>query len=337
VHLVRHAPDPEKPFDLRIARMIDAYRDGLRPLLGRFDLVHAQDCLSANAALELRAEGAIEHVLRTIHHVDEFRSPSLVECQDRSIRRPDLVLCVSQPWVERVHAQFSVEAGLVSNGVDARRFRPPDDLERARDRAALGVEDRLCVLTIGGIEPRKGSLALLAGFAALRERLPARRPLLLIGGGATLFDYREEVGRFRAAARDLGVADDVRALGPLSDADVERAYRAADVLAFPSTVEGFGLVPLEALAAGLPVVASDLDVFRPFLRDGETALLVPAGDGAALGDALARLAGDDALAGRLRRAGRSVAEGFSWERSAQQHEAVYRSFLRRTARLAARA
>ena len=140
VHLVRHAPDPDAAFDDRVAGMIAAYRDGLRPLLasGRFDIVHAQDCLSANAALELRDEGTIAHVVRTVHHVDDFRSPSLVACQDRSIRDPDRVVCVSEAWVGRVRTEFGVDAGLVTNGVELERFRPPADAAaRARDRAAL--------------------------------------------------------------------------------------------------------------------------------------------------------------------------------------------------------
>jgi glycosyltransferase-like protein len=340
VHLVRHAPDPDAAFDDRVAGMIAAYRDGLRPLLGsgRFDIVHAQDCLSANAALELRDEGTVAHVVRTVHHVDEFRSPSLVACQDRSIRGPDRVVCVSEAWVGRLHDEFGVEAGLVTNGVELERFRPPPDAaSRDRDRAALGLGGRLCVLAIGGIEPRKGALTLVEGFAGLRRALPARRPLLVIGGGATLFDYRDEVDRFWARARELGVAADVRALGPLGDDAVARAYRAADVLAFPSVKEGFGLVPLEALAAGLPVVAADIDVLRAFLHHGRNALLVPPGDGAALAAALERVACDPALSGRLRAEGLRTAERYSWARAAAAHEPEYARLVRVPAPIAAEA
>ena len=79
----------------------------------------------------------IDHVIRTVHHVDDFTSPSLIECQDRSIIAPDHVLCVSAPWVERLRAEFGVTRGLVPNGVDARRFRPPrDDAERAASAGA---------------------------------------------------------------------------------------------------------------------------------------------------------------------------------------------------------
>lgn len=325
LRIVRHVP-LEAPFDERVQAMLEAYAEGLRPILaaGRYDVVHAQDCLSANAALALRDEGVVDHVIRTVHHVDDFTSPSLIECQQRSISGPDRVVCVSRPWVQRLAAEFGVSAGLVPNGVDAARFRPPRDVaERDGDRRWAALGRRLAVLTIGGVEPRKGSLCLLEGFARLREAVPARDPVLLIAGGTTLFDYRHELDRFSARAGELGVTEHVRVLGTLTTDAVERLYRAADVFAFPSVKEGFGLAALEALAADLPVVASDLDVFRGFLADGRSALLTRVGDGAALAAAIERVARDEVLRARLRAGGRAVVRRYTWDASAVAHERVY--------------
>jgi glycosyltransferase-like protein len=325
LNLVRHVP-LDAPFDERIQRMMNVYAEGLRPILGGYDLVHAQDCLSANAALALRDDGVIDHVIRTVHHVDDFTSPSLIACQDRSIVEPDRVLCVSQPWVERLADEFGIEADLVRNGVDPHRYRPARD-EADRERAREGLAKRFTVLTVGGIEPRKGSLTLLDGFAALRDLVPERDPLLLIAGGMTLFDYRHERERFDALADELGVAPQVRVLGPLPSGDMERWFRAADAFAFPSVKEGFGLAALEALAAELPVVASDLDVFKDFLIDEDSALLIPVGDGAALGRALVRLALDPALGDHLRAGGRRMVPAHTWDAAAAAHERVYEAFL----------
>ena len=311
LHLVRHVP-LDAPFDERIQAMMETYAEGLRPLLRDYDVIHAQDCLSANAALALRDDGVIDHVLRTVHHVDDFTSPSLIACQDRSIVEPDRVLCVSPPWVERLADEFGIEADLVRNGVDARRYRPAS--ERSRN-------GRFTVLTVGGIEPRKGSLTLLEGFAVLRDLVPEQDPVLLIAGGMTLFDYRHERERFDSLAGELGVSAQV--LGPLPSAEMERLYGTADAFAFPSVKEGFGLAALEALAAELPVVASDLDVFEDFLIDEVSALLIPAGDGAALGRALARLALDPALGDRLRAGGRDIVPRYTWDAAAEAHERVY--------------
>jgi len=331
VHVVRHVP-LDVPFDERVQAMLAAYTDGLRPILsaGGYDVVHAQDCLSANAALALREEGVVDQLIRTVHHVDDFTSPSLIECQQRSITEPDHVVCVSRPWVERLAGEFGVSAGLVPNGVDARRFRPPRDaVERAGARRSAGLGRKLAVLTVGGIEPRKGSLCLLEGFAALRNTLPERDPVLLVAGGTTLFDHRHELDRFSARARELGVTRHVRLLGALAPGEIERLYRAADLFAFPSVKEGFGLAALEALAAELAVVASDLDVFREFLHDGESALLTPVGDGAALAAAMARVASDELLRARLRAGGRAVVKAYGWDASAGVHERLYRSLAAR--------
>ncbi len=318
LNLVRHVPI-DAPFDERILAMLQTYTEGLN--LDGFDIVHTQDCLSANAALALRDAGQIDHVLRTVHHVDDFTSPSLIECQDRSILEPDHVVCVSQPWVKRLHDDFGITAGLVSNGVDPRRFRPPRDrAERALARKLAGVEG-FVVLTVGGVEPRKGSITLLEGFAKLRETVPDA--LLVIAGGTTLFDYRAELERFAERADELGVTEHVWRLGALASEELERLFRAADVFAFPSVKEGFGLVALEAIAAGLPLVASDLDVFRGFLTDGESALLTPVGDPDALTSALARVRHDKALRVRLRAGGRAVVAKHTWDASAELHERVY--------------
>jgi glycosyltransferase-like protein len=329
--VVPHVP-PDAPFDERICALIAAYTEGLREPLrgGGYDIVHAQDCLSANAALTLRDEGVVDAVVRTVHHVDDFRSPSLIVCQERSIAGPDHVLCVSEPWIGRLRAEFGVEAEVVANGVDVERFRPArDDDERAAARAAAGLNGELAILTVGGIEPRKGSLTLLRAFAAARAALRERHPVLLVAGGATLFDHRDEIERFHALREALGLDGEVRVLGPVTDSELESLYRAADLFALPSVKEGFGLAVLEALAAGLPAVVSDLDVFRTFLCDGESALMAPVGDERALAAALVRAAASPALAARLRADGRAVAARHGWDRAAAAHEAAYERFLAR--------
>jgi glycosyltransferase-like protein len=328
--VIEHVP-PDAPFDERIAAMIEAYAIGLRARLRRrrYDVVHAQDCISAHAALVLRDEGAIAHVLRTVHHVDAFSSPSLIACQRHSIVGPDAVVCVSRPWVKRVREEFGVEAGLVRNGVDARRYRPARDAaERRQARAQLGAGDRLVVLTIGGIEHRKGSLVLLDAFAALRRELAERDPLLVVAGGATLFDHRDEIERFAQRRAELGLdGGAVRLLGPLTDERLELLYRAADVFAFPSVVEGFGLVVLEAMAAEVPVVTSDIDVLRDVAVHERSALVARSGDAPAFARELRRAAQDEALRARLRSGGRAVVQRYGWDAAARAHERAYAELL----------
>ena len=132
-------------------------------------------------------------------------------------------------------------------------------------------------------------------------QVSTRHAVLAVVGGHTFFDYRAYRDGALARLPELGLVEgrDVLLLGTVSEADLGGWYRAADAFAFPSVKEGFGLVVLEALAAGLPVVASDIPVFAEYLRDGESALLVPPNDPAALAGALGRLAADPALRRRL--------------------------------------
>ena len=320
LNLVRHVPI-DAPFDERILAMLQTYTEGLN--LDGFDIVHTQDCLSANAALALRDAGRIDHVLRTVHHVDDFTSPSLIECQDRSILEPDHVVCVSRavgrapadrdfgddggPRLQRrrpAPLPAAARPGGTSVGAQARGGRRVRRAHGRRRRAAQGLD-----------------------HAARRASRSCARPcpdaLLVIAGGTTLFDYRAELERFAERADQLGVTEHVWRLGALDSEELERLFRAADVFAFPSVKEGFGLVALEAIAAGLPLVASDLDVFRGFLTDGESALLTPVGDPDALTRALARVRHDKALRTRLRAGGRAVVAKHTWDASAELHERVY--------------
>ena len=197
-----------------------------------------------------------------------------------------------------MRAEFGVDAGLVTNGVDAERYRPArDEGERQAARAAFGMGDRLTVLAVGGIEPRKGSLTLIEAFAQLRAaRKKGTGPFLArIRCSSSPAARRCSTTATRSIASppcapSSGSATTRSACSARSRTMSSSAlYRAADVFCFPSIKEGFGLVVLEALASDLPVVASDIDVLRTVLRDGDSALLAPCGDAAAFADALARV------------------------------------------------
>jgi glycosyltransferase involved in cell wall biosynthesis len=195
-------------------------------------------------------------------------------------------------------------------------------------RQRAGAAGRPLILAVGGIEPRKGSDTLMRAMAALRRPdggRSGRNPVLAVVGGHSFQDYREYRDRVLSSLPGLGLrtGDDVVLLGTVPDAELPGWYAAADVLAFPSTKEGWGLAVLEAMCAGLPVVASDLPVFREYLRSGHDALLVPVDDAAALAGALIAVLEDRALADRLRSAGRALGDRFTWARSADEHRRIY--------------
>jgi len=214
-------------------------------------------------------------------------------------------------------------------GVDSTRFRP-DCEARARMRArwSFGESDEL-VLGVGRLVRKKGFEFLIDAIARLAPRRPRLR-LVLAGEG----DLRGEFER-RIAAH--GVADRVLVPGVLLQDDVAAALAAADVVAVPSVkdpsgnVDGLPNVVLEALASGTALVASPAGGIGAVVRDGETGLLVPEGDAAALGAALDRLLHDRELAERLGAAGRfwAQSEG-TWERAIDAFDATYEIACRRS-------
>ena len=321
---------PGEDVEPRILRYAATLAEGLRAA-GPADVHHAEDCLSARALLALRGEGLIDAVVRTVHHVDDFASPVLQECQRASIEDVDHRICVSRHWADALRRDHGVDAEVIPNGVDGGRFADCP-LDRAAAGELLGWGGRPVVLAIGGIEPRKGSRTLLAAFAARRADL-GPGALLAIAGGETLFDYADyraaweddaaRLGLRVARGRDVDPAADVQVLGPLPDDLMPPLMRAADVFAFPSEREGFGLVVLEAQAAGLPVVVSDLPVLREFLRDGRDCRMVPVGDAEALGAALVEVSIGTRVRSQLRLGGRATAARFTWDAAADAHERVY--------------
>jgi len=272
----------------------------------------------------VRDAGAPVQVVRTVHHVDDFSSTVLMDCQRAAILEPDVVLAVSQVWRRQLLDDYGVAAGVVPNGVNVARFAAPDRSRAAQLRASVGAVGRPLLLSIGGVEPRKGSNALVRALSRLAPG-QGPRPVLAVVGGHSFQDhraYRDAVlSELPSLGLELGV--DVVLVGTVPEADIAAWYAAADVLAFPSVKEGFGLAVLEAMSAGLPVVTSDLPVFHEWLVADRDALLVPVGDVEALADALSRACTDADLRRSLVAAGRAVADRFTWAASAERHLQVY--------------
>lgn len=319
-------PEPAPDLEARVFDAIDALEAGLAERAAALPpVLHVQDCIAARAAVRIRDAGSPVKVVRTVHHIDDFTTPALVECQRRSILDPDRVLVVSRTWQRSLAHELGVTADVVSNGVDVDRFAadPPPGVTAAL-RARAGADGRFLVLTVGGIEPRKGTDHLFRALARLRRRW-AEPPVLAMIGGHSFQDHTPYRDRVIASMAELGIefGRDVALLGTVPHDELVAWYHAADVFAFPSVNEGFGLAVLEAMAAGLPVVLTDLPVFAEYLRFGEDALAVAPGDDDGLVDALEAVARNDDVRATLRRRGRDVASRFDWDATAQQHIAIY--------------
>ena len=307
VRLVEFPDRPDESVTDRIVRSITLLRDAFDA--DDYDVVHAQDCISANA---------VGTCIRTIHHLDEFTTPVLAECHDRAIVEPYARICVSAAVAAEVAANWGLHPAVIPNGVRARRFvdaasdEPAAVARRDAWRRRLGHY----VLAVGGIEPRKGTIDLVDALRVLRRRQPDVR--LVIAGGETLFDYRDYRSAFEARCVERDVAPEV--LGAVADDDLPSLVAACAAFAFPSTKEGFGLAAMEALAAGRPVVARDLPVLREVFGDTVRFASTPAGFAGALADAMVDGAGPAT--------GRALAESLTWEAAARRHLQFYRAHPR---------
>jgi glycosyltransferase involved in cell wall biosynthesis len=237
---------------------------------------------------------------------------SLALLEGLNARRAPLVLSTSAYCCQRITEHYGVPAerlALVPEGIDLELWQPSGD--DAVLAAADARREPLTVLCVARQYPRKRVIDLLEAFALVRARLAAAR-LVIIGDGP-------EHSALRQRLEELQLGQAVRLLGAVADdATVRQWYCRSSVFCLPSEQEGFGIVFLEAMASGLPVVSTTAAAIPEVVPDGQAGLLVPPRDPAALAEALLRLLEDPSLLARLRAGGRQHGRRFSWDLVAQR-------------------
>lgn len=282
------APDPACAL-----RTIRALRDE------EFDIVHLHEPLVPGPTLTslLCAEPP---VVGTFHRAGASAAYAAFRPATRALSKRLAVRCaVSEDARATAHEAVGGEYELVFNGIEVDRFAKADAVEL----------ERPSILFVGRHEPRKGLATLLEAL----ERLPADVHLLVASDGPQTAELK---ARF----------DDRRIewLGRISDEEKASYLRSVDVFCAPSVSgESFGVVLLEAMAASVPIVASDLPGYRNVARPDEHALLVAPGDAAALATALSAVLGDGALRRRLVEAGEQRAGQFSMDHLAERYLELY--------------
>jgi phosphatidylinositol alpha-mannosyltransferase len=222
-------------------------------------------------------------------------------------------IAVSPAALESIARYFPGYYELIPNGIDVQRFRP--------DVPPIAQFGRPTLLFVGRFnESRKGLRYLIEALALVRREFPD--VLLLVVGPGDPARYARQLERHE-------LVDHVRFTGPVADEVLPAYYTACDVFCAPATGgESFGIVLLEAMASGKPVVATDIRGFRFVLRHGIEGLLVERKNPEVLALALVHLLADPALRERLGKAGRQRAEQFSWAAIAQRTLAYYERLLR---------
>ena len=296
---------------------------------GGFDLVHTHSFRTElGAAVATRAMPGRPHLVRTVHNTDDFytrlRYRGLARAATRSMDRVVAISDAVETFLREDAALGSAPIERIYYGLDVSPYRPdvlPPSRGGADTRPTLGVLARLA--------PQKGHRVLFDALPSIVAEIPNVQ--------ARIVGHEElsTVDELRAYAAGRGIADHVTFEGFC--ADVPALLADLDVFVLPSLWEGFGLVLLEAMAAGRPVVASAVGPIPEIVVDGETGLLVPPGDSDALARAVVRVLRDPDLAARLGRAGRARVEThFGLDGMVSRTDALYQELLRSVAGPAAR-
>jgi D-inositol-3-phosphate glycosyltransferase len=295
----------------------------------QYDLVHSHYWLSGAVGQELKAEWEAPHVImfhtlgeaKNRHHLTE-REPAYRIAGERAVAQGvDRVICASAGERDMLVRLYGVPAhriAVVPCGVDTARFRP---LPRDRARARLGLEaSEPVVLFVGRIEPLKGIDVLIRAAAQLEGRFR----VLVVGGDDKDAARKAEL---LALASELGLADKVTFIDAVRHDDLPTYYSASDICVVPSYYESFGLVALEAMACGVPVVASRVGGLKETVQDGRTGYLVPWRCPEPFAERLELLLSNEPLRRSLGREGRAVAERFRWSEVAARVEDVYHQLV----------
>jgi len=221
---------------------------------------------------------------------------------------------------------------VIAGGVDLERFSPDPEREPrpgrgadpgrqsvARSRLGLSPTART-ILFVGRIQRLKGLEVLLRAFGRLND-LDVQ--LVIVGGRPGNSHESREIARLQHLATRLGVAERTHFVGAVAHEQLPSYYRAADVCVMPSSYESFGLVAVESLACGTPVVATRVGGLTSIIRDGETGFLVPWRDAELFAERLRRVLQDDALRQRLAARTRESVLEYGWDRIADEHLALY--------------
>jgi D-inositol-3-phosphate glycosyltransferase len=307
----------------------------------RYDLIHSHYWLSGRLATLFQEHWhapvvAMFHTLGALKNRVAFDSAELeqqirVDIERRTMATADRIVAATE--VDRAHMLEAYGANprkitVVPGGVNLDVFGPGSQAEARR---MLGLRPVPTLLFVGRIQRLKGVDILIQAAAALRDDLGALQ-VLIVGGtedgtGQRTSEEAREIARLRQEVTDLGLGDTVQFVGAVEQSRLAEYYRAADVTVMPSTYESFGLVAVESLACGTPVVASRVGGLATIVRDGENGALVPWRDPQLFADRIRPILTDARHAAQLQRGALETAQQYSWNGVAERTVAVYDSLL----------
>jgi glycosyltransferase involved in cell wall biosynthesis len=286
---------------------------------GPLDIYHGLDFVLPPLSGRVRKVVTV-YDLAFLEH-PETAVPSLVAYLNRvvpeSVAEADVVAAISHATKQALITHYHVPAEKITVipcgvGPQFQRISDPVVLEETRRKFSL---QQPFVLSVGTLEPRKNHLGLIKAFHECVKRTGSSALLAIAGGKGWMYEETQRI------VAELGLEDRVRFVGRVSELELLALYSLADIFAFPSFFEGFGIPPLEAMACGAPVITSNTSSLPEVA--GDAALLVDPYDIDSMADALQRLLVDEQLREEMRQKGYAQARRYTWSGAAAKMLTVY--------------
>jgi len=242
---------------------------------------------------------------------------------EKVLSRADVIISPSEYYINesRFLGKYRDKIVVISNGININDFNVKLSKEECREKLELPPIDTNIILFVGNLIPYKGPEVLIKALPRIVREVPDTE-LVFVGSGK----MRDELGKL---AEKIGIKNHLKFAGFVEESMKPLYYKAADIFALPSTLntEVFPIVLLEASAAGLPMVVSDLNTFKCIIEEGYNGLFTKRGDEKSLADAIVYLLENEDIRGKMGKNARKKVENYSWDRIAKETEKVYYEVL----------
>ena len=319
---------------------VDSFQAFQRTQGLNYPLIHTNYWLSAWAGLELQKTSGIQ-LVHTYHSLGAVKYQSLVEIpqvantrlkiEREILERANCIVATSPQEQETLRSLVSTRGQIevIPCGTDTTNFRLTSKTQ-ARTKLKLDSREKV-ILYVGRFDERKGIETLVRAFALLKEQDLKNIKLMIVGGSSANMPDGIERDRIENIVNELGLKDSTIFVGRIGHDVLPLYYTAADVCVIPSHYEPFGLVAIEAMACGVPVVASNVGGLKFTIIPEETGLLVEPKDVEAFAEGIQRILFDDLWVRKMRKqASANVNQRFSWTGVAIQLSELYRHVLARS-------
>jgi D-inositol-3-phosphate glycosyltransferase len=344
---VVHVPaGPEHPLPKKeLASYIPEFVEGIKAFAVEknihYDIIHSHYWMSGLAAEVLSDTWGGTPIVHMFHTLGEMKNriarteaekegPYRIDGEKQVLRRADRIIAATIAEVTQLRFLYKAPADklvVIPPGVDVSHFYPiPSD--EAKMYVGLKPDDRM-VLFVGRIEPLKGVDTLIEAMSCLQLKDGHKVHLAIIGGdpSASPQEMSAEMARLQKLCDDLCVGQLVVFLGKRDQDRLPYYYSAAELLVMPSHYESFGMVALEAMACGTPVIASEVGGLAYLVRDGETGFTVPDQEPELLSEKITWLLDDRDLHRTMSERAVEYAQDYAWEKIAAQIVDVYKELL----------